>query len=140
MKYLKHLIIAFVFTLTITNSKAQNYSTLKYWGKDIKLDRSFFEILNANYKQFMTEKAPVSRYYDYKDYNDIYGKIVESLRNPSFIMVVNEANELSWENSEKVLPGTSDEKGRSKKSTSRAGWIFHYVILPSLQQFSKGKI
>jgi hypothetical protein len=136
MKIIKLTLLVALFAIA-TNSKAQDYCTLRYWGKDMKLDRSFFEILNNNYGAFMANTAPGWKYYDPKDYQDIYIKVVDNLKSQQFIIVVTEANQLQWTNAISVIPSAIGETGRSKKSTARAGWILYQVLLPSLQQFAK---
>jgi hypothetical protein len=139
MKNIKLILcIAFV-AIASTNCKAQDYGTLNYWGKNIQLDRGFFEILNNNFSTFINNTAPTWKYYDYKDYQDIYIKVVDNLKSSRFTIIVTEANQLQWNNAVSIVPGTAGEQGRSKKSTARAGWILYQVLLPSLQQFARTK-
>lgn len=139
MKSIKLTIIVALFAMVTTVGKAQDYATLSYWGKDYKLDRSFFEALNSNYNYFMNNTAPNWKYYDFKDYQTIYVTFVDNLKSQKFTIIVTEANQLQWQNPIGVLPGTNGEKGRSKKSSSRATWLLYNVVLPSLQQFVKSK-
>jgi len=117
------------------NCKAQDYGTLRYWGKEYKLDRKFIAVLNENWSGFMVGTAPRLRYYDSNDCQDIYNKIVANLTNSSFIIIVTEANQLQWQNATGILPGTDGEKDRSKKSYKRASIVLYQVVLPALQQF-----
>lgn len=139
MKILKlTLLIGFLAIASINKSQAQNYATLNYWGKDIKLDRSFFEILNSNNNLFMTTKAPNGKYYDFQDYNDIYKKMVDDLTSPFFVIVVTEANQLQTRGASVSWPD-SNPSNKNKKNRNRAAWIFYQVLLPSLQSFAQYK-
>jgi hypothetical protein len=139
MKPLKLTILIALFALTTTLCKAQDYATVNYWGKDYKLDRSFFEALNSNYTYYMSNTAPNWKYYDFKDYQDIYITFVDNLKSSKFTIIVTEANQLRWQDPIGVLPGTDGEKGRGKKSFNRASLLLYNVVLPSLQQFVKSK-
>lgn len=87
----------------------------------------------------MNNTAPKWKYYDFKDYQAIYIVLVDNLKSSKFTIMVTEANQLQWQNPIGILPGTNDEKGRSKKSSNRASWLLYNVVLPSLQQFVKSK-
>jgi hypothetical protein len=121
-------------------AQTTTYCRFQYWDKATNLDTKFFEILNANYNAFMRDTAPQWKYYDYKDYNDIYVTIVRNLKKDDFVITVDEANQMSWRNQVVTMPGETGEKGRSKKSTDRAKWILFEVLRPSLQQFAKVKL
>jgi hypothetical protein len=138
---MKHLSLKFIVILLMMTSfcKAQEYATVRYWGKEYKLERSYFEYLNGNYNYFMSNTAPNLRYYDFKDYQNIYLEFVENFKKPSFTIIVTEANQLQWENSIGILPGTDGEHDRSKKSHNRASILLYQVVLPSLQQFVRSK-
>jgi len=141
MKLLRQLLLTAIFTISLSSANAQEYATLDYWGKEVKLDRQFFEILNANYGSFMSNTATTWRYYDYNDYQNIYISIVEHLKRVTFVIHVSEANQLTWSNSfAPPMPGQTDEIGRNKKSKARAGWMLYHVLLPSLQSFAKAKL
>jgi hypothetical protein len=135
MKLIKLTLIIPLFFILTNVCKAQNYGTLRYWGKDIKLDRNFFQLLNDSYSGFINNTGPNLRYYNFKDYQEIYTIINTNLTNPEFVIIVTEANQLQWENAVGILPGTDGEKGRSKKSSIRASLILYKVVLPALQQY-----
>ncbi|UKJ07787.1 hypothetical protein [Solitalea lacus] len=133
------LLISFLALLSSTKIKAQSYATLDYWGKDIKLDRSFFQILNNQWSYFLNNQASQWRYYDYGDYTDIYNKTVQNLTRSDFKVQVTESNSLWFYNISNDWP-SSTEENKNKKNRARAGWVQHYVLLPALQEFAKGKI
>lgn len=136
MKTLKlTLLLGIVAISSLTKAKAQDYCTLQYWGKEIKIDRTFFQILNDKYKLFMIDRATHWRYYDYTDYNEIFIGIVSNLKNPSFTIIVDEANQLSYLNEYNSWPN-SNASNKNKKNRTRAGWIFYEVLLPALQDFA----
>lgn len=141
MKVLKlSIIISLLICASSAHLRAQDYATVSYWGKDYKLERHFFEYLNANYTSFMNNTAPNWRYYDFKDCQELYVAMVENLKNSNFKIIVTEANQLQWQPVVGLnMPGADNEKGRSNKSKARATWILYQVILPSLQQFVRGK-
>ncbi len=139
MKSIKLTILLLLFVVVTTTSNAQSYATLRYWGKEYKLDRNFIGILNENWSNFIVGEAPRFRYYDPNDYQDIYTKIVNNLTNPSFIIIVTESNQLQWQNAIGILPGTDGEKGRSKRSYRRASLVLNRVVMPALTQFTQLK-
>ena len=140
MKTLKLILLTILFSIGIAaKANAQDYCTLQYWGKEIKIDRAFFQILNNQFSYFMNNTAPQWKYYDFKDYSDIYIKVVDNLKSSEFTIIVTEANQLQWRNAITVIPGTNGEKGRSKKSSQRASWILYQVLLPSLQSYAQNK-
>jgi hypothetical protein len=139
MKAIKVTLLLFLFSIITVNCRAQNYGTLRYWGKEYKLDRKFFGVLNENWNLFINGQAPNLRYYDNADYQDIYTKIVNNLTNPSFIIIVTESNQIQWQNAVGILPGTDGEKDRSKRSYKRASLVLYNVVLPALNQFMQMK-
>lgn len=139
MKLFKSIVVIALLSITTAQLRAQDYCTLKYWGKEYKLDRQFISVLNDNWTSFMGGQAEQLKYYDGKDYQDIYTVLVGNLTNSSFTIIVTEANQLRWENPNGVLPGTDGEKGRSKKSFIRATTVWYRVILPALTQFVQYK-
>jgi len=135
MKLIKLTILLCLFSIISTKCIAQDYGTLRYWGKEYKLDRKFIGILNENWSDFIVGEAPRLRFYDERDYRDIYATIVNNLTNPSFIIIVTEANQLQWQNPIGILPGTDGEKDRSKRSYKRASIVLYKVVFPALNQF-----
>lgn len=139
MKAIKLSLLLITFSIITINCRAQNYGTLRYWGKEYKLDRAFFGVLNENWDLFITNQAPKLRYYDNADYQDIYTKIVNNFTSPSFVIIVTESNQLQWQNAIGILPGTDGEKDRSKRSYRRSSMVLYNVVLPALNQFMQMK-
>jgi len=128
-----------LLAIITTRCQAQTYGTLRYWGKEYKLDRKFISVLNENWSNFINGDALTAGHYDYNDYIDIYNQIVNNLTNPSFTIIVTESNQLQWLNPIGVIPGTDGEKGRNKRSVRRAKMVLYKVVLPALNQFMQYK-
>lgn len=138
MKPLKQFIlVAFISLATTSFAHAQDYGKLEYWGKNYDLDRSFFEYLNQNMDYFTKVTAPQLRWFDARDYSEIYVGTVEYLKNKNNAIIVTEANQLQFRSATDIMPGQSNEPKRSKKSSARAVTVLYSVVLPSLQQFVK---
>lgn len=136
MKLLKVTLLVAVLTVaSSTFCNAQSYAKIEYWGKNYPIDQTFFQIINATYEQYMRDNAPNYRWYDPRDYNDIYVKMIDRLKDPAFTIIVTEANQLQFRSPTILFPGTVNEPGRGKKSMARASWMLRDVVLPSLQQY-----
>jgi hypothetical protein len=85
------------------------------------------------------EKARDWKYYDLKDYNQLYNDLVDNLKSPSFTVIVTESNQLQTRNDLKNLPNSS-ESNKNKKNRARAGWQYYELLLPSLQEFARGRM
>jgi hypothetical protein len=136
VKSLKHLIIVAFISLAATSiSKGQDYGKVEYWGKTYNLDRSFFEYLNRNMDYFTKVTAPQWRWYDARDYGEIYVSIVNYMRNKDNVTIVTEANQLMFRSATDFMPGQVNEPKRSKKSKARAVWVLTEVVQPALKSF-----
>lgn len=136
MKTIKKALLILTLVLASTlASQAQDYGKVEYWGKSYNLDRSFFQYLNQNMDYFAKITAPQWRWYDSRDYNEIYISVVNYLRNKDNVIVVTEANQLQFRSATDMMPGQIGEQNRSKKSTARAVWVLNYVVQPALKSF-----
>jgi len=137
VKFIKTILITAIVLASTTFTRAQDYSKLEYWGKSYNLDRTFFEYLNQNMDYFSKVTAPQLRWFDAKDYSEIYVGIVNYLRNKNNTIVVTEANQLQFKSFTDIMPGQVNDSKRNKKSSARAVTVLINVALPSLQQFVK---
>lgn len=132
------VLIAFIAFASVKAQETRLYGNLQYWGRDIPITSSFFEILNSKYSMFINNIAPNRRYFDYDDYSTIYVNMVENIKRPTFTVIVTEANMLQSQNQLSNWPNSNDTN-KNKKNRARSAWIFYEVLLPSLQQFAQHK-